>query len=285
MLSLKSFLRSNHSHGCTFLHILQTRRTTIIASFLHSPLCLWLQPGLGWLFAAVGAWDVLRGEHIAGLAFWLVRVSPHSCNAGLLLNHFLAACTKKPITSPVSRMGCGISGIPGWASRVLQHTLTCFCVEGIYFILSSRHMVFLITTCKQIQAELIPRSAGYFCRLISSLASCRAGHRTGHLNLQQIKQRQNWSRLARKRLGSSSLLCPCRSVLTGVQDVITVSRRLQLMRSLSSQLLFFIACQHRADKPCLDIFELALSEADSVFYCVPALGSEAGRDHSTSYLG
>lgn len=68
-------------------------------------------------------------------------------------------------------MGYGISGIPDFASCVLQHTLTCFCVEGFYFTLSSRRMVFLITTCKQIQAELIPRSAGYF--LQTYLQPCR----------------------------------------------------------------------------------------------------------------
>lgn len=126
---------------------------------------------------------MLRAGHIAGLAFWVVRVSLPSCNARLLLNHFLAAWAKKPVTSVASRMGYGISGIPGWASCVLQHTLTCFCVEGIYFTLSSRHTVFLITTCKQTQAKLIPRSAGYFCRLMSSHAGCRGGHQAGHLNL------------------------------------------------------------------------------------------------------
>lgn len=106
--------------------------------------------------------------------------APH---APVMLDHFSAAWAKEPITLAVSRMGYGISGIPGWASCVLQHTLMCFCVEGIYFTLSSRHTVFLIATCKQIQAKLIPRSAGYFWRLNSSLAGCGAGHSAGHLNL------------------------------------------------------------------------------------------------------
>lgn len=108
------------------------------------------------------AWGLLRGRHIAGPACWLLSSSPCSCNARPLLNHFSAAWAKEPITLAVSRMGYGISGIPGWASCVLHHTLMCFCVEGIYFTLSSRHTVFLIATCKQIQAKLIPRSAGYF---------------------------------------------------------------------------------------------------------------------------
>lgn len=78
-----------------------------------------------------------------------------------------------------------------------------------------------------------------------------------------------------------------------MQDVITVSRQLQLMRSLFSLLFFlpvfflllFFPPQHRAVKPSSDRFELALSEADSVYYCAPALGSEADRGHGSSYLG
>lgn len=42
---------------------------------------------------------------------------PSLCNARLPLNYFLGAWAKKPM----SGMGHGISGIPGWASCVLQH--------------------------------------------------------------------------------------------------------------------------------------------------------------------
>lgn len=42
---------------------------------------------------------------------------PSLCNATLPLNYFLGAWAEKPM----SGMGYGISGIPGWASCVLQH--------------------------------------------------------------------------------------------------------------------------------------------------------------------
>lgn len=148
---------------------------SIISPFPGVSVAVALAAGAAWacLGACCGA-DTLQG--------WCSGCSaaPH---APVMLDHFSAACATEPITLVVSQMGYGISGIPGWASCVLQHTLMCFCVEGFYFTLSSRHTVFLIATCKQIQAKLIPRSAGYFWRLNSSLAGCRAGHSAGHLNL------------------------------------------------------------------------------------------------------
>lgn len=42
---------------------------------------------------------------------------PSLCNARLPLSYFLGAWAEKPM----SGMGYGISGIPGWASCVLQH--------------------------------------------------------------------------------------------------------------------------------------------------------------------
>lgn len=118
------------------------------------------------------------------------------------------------------------------------------------------------------------------------LQPCRLQNRPLHWSFKPlIDQRQNWSRLARKRLGSNSLLCSCSSSLTGVQDVIIISRQLQLMRSLSSQLFykFFVNTEHF--NPSWDVSEFALSEVDAVYRGIPVLGSRVGRGCGCGCLG
>lgn len=174
-------------------------------------------------------------------------------------------------------MGYGISGIPGFASCVLQHTLMFFCVEGIYFTLSSRRMVFLITTCKQIQAKLIPRSAGYF--LQTYLQSYRLQSRPRYwpfeapadqTQTELIHIGKNKIRIKQPPL--SLQLCIDRCPGCHYSQQTTSTNKV----FLSSHLLIY--CQHRAIKPSLHILELAPSKAGSVYYWVPAPGSNVCRD-------
>lgn len=94
----------------------ESHHKNIISPFPSLPaVAMALAAETAWAWQAIcSLWDMLWDGHTAGLAS---QGLPSLCNATLHLNYFLGAWAEKFM----SGMGYGISGIPGWASCVLQH--------------------------------------------------------------------------------------------------------------------------------------------------------------------